>query len=770
MVVIIPNKRLEFDNLCYEFPYRLDDFQMNGIYGFENSNHILITAHTSAGKSTLAEYAIAKSLQLNKKVIYTSPIKTLSNQKYFDFKNRFDDIGILTGDIKLNPESKCLIMTTEILRNKIDTENDSFEDVHCVIFDEVHYFNDPDRGFVWEESITKLPDNILIIMLSATIDKSEQFAQWVSNIKNRDVYLIGTKYRPVPLKHYIFKDDNIHHIYSEHSGVNNQNLELGLKEDNIKPITLLNKISNFLKNKSLFPAIVFTFSRKKCERYALMLKKGESLLTVEEQKELKVILYKIFATNLNIYKDIPSTLNIIELLYHGVAYHHSGLIPIQKEIIEILFQKGFVKILFATETFAVGVNMPTKSVIFTELSKFDGLSDYPRLLRSDEYLQMSGRAGRRGKDKEGYVIYCPLNKKESKCELISLLKGKPAELVSQYKQNSNVIIRLMNNNTSVLDFYKKSMFGNEINEVKEQLNKEIFDLQSKRKSNDYDGLSEEEKLIVQDYDKLSGKISKLNSNKKKKVLREIEELKKNFSKKIKEFIKIKDENREYNCSINELLTKKKEINNHLNEQINNNNRLYYDLGLINKNNNEINLTSYGKIVANLTNCSEILLGWLISERFFDELDQFSMIYVIALLITDKKDEEDINIEFIGKNNEKILDNVQKEYKFIEDVYNQYNLESEIVLSKKFIKSINMWMNDTDIIQILKEYDNYDGDFIKNIYKIRDICMEIIKIGEIFQIGNLIEKSNKILDCIVKGILEFNSLYIHHYDLVKSLIN
>ena len=122
MVVITPNKRLEFDNLCYNFPYRLDDFQMNGIYGFENNSHILITAHTSAGKSTLAEYAIAKSLQLNKKVIYTSPIKTLSNQKYFDFKNRFDDIGILTGDIKLNPESKCLIMTTEILRNKIDTE------------------------------------------------------------------------------------------------------------------------------------------------------------------------------------------------------------------------------------------------------------------------------------------------------------------------------------------------------------------------------------------------------------------------------------------------------------------------------------------------------------------------------------------------------------------------------------------------------------------------------------------------------------------------
>ena len=415
MLVIIPNKRLEYNNLCYEFPYRLDDFQMNGIYAFENNNNILITAHTSADKSTLAEYGIAKSLSLNKKVIYTSPIKTLSNRKYFDFKKRFGDIGIITGDIKLNPDANCLIMTTEILRNKLGQNDDYFDDVHCIIFDEVHYLNDPDRGFVWEESITKLNKDINLIMLSATIDKAEEFAQWIAEIKEKDIYLIGTKFRPVPLVHYVYEDNKLLNIYSEKSGINMKHLDKSIEhyKTYFKPTTLVKNISNYLFKKQLYPSIFFSFSRKKCETYANMVKNGEGYLSFEEKKEVKLIIYKIFSTNLNYYKDLPSTMSIMELVNNGIAYHHSGLLPVQKEIIEILFQKGYIKFLFATETFSVGVNMPTKSVVFTELSKYDGISNH-RILRSDEYMQMSGRAGRRGKDEEGYVIYCPLGKIEQK--------------------------------------------------------------------------------------------------------------------------------------------------------------------------------------------------------------------------------------------------------------------------------------------------------------------------------------------------------------------
>jgi superfamily II RNA helicase len=169
------------------FPYELDIFQKNAINSIEEGNHVLVTAHTSAGKSTVAQYAISKALQDGKKVVYTSPIKTLSNQKYFDFKQEYDSVGILTGDIKQNPDADCIVMTTEILRNMLFRGNDFISELEYVIFDEVHYINDRDRGHVWEETIVMLPKHIKIIMLSATIQNSESFAEWISVIKEHNV-------------------------------------------------------------------------------------------------------------------------------------------------------------------------------------------------------------------------------------------------------------------------------------------------------------------------------------------------------------------------------------------------------------------------------------------------------------------------------------------------------------------------------------------------------------------------------------------------------
>ena len=480
MSLIIPDKRLDTEINCIKFPYRLDDFQINGIHGINNDANILITAHTSAGKSTLAEYAVAKSLSLNKKVIYTSPIKTLSNQKYYDFKKTIDNIGIITGDIKLNPEADCLIMTTEILRNKLDSDDPIFDDLHCVIFDEVHYFNDPDRGFVWEECLAKLPKNIILVMLSATIDKAEEFGKWICDLKEKDTYLIGTLFRPVPLTHYLYTDDHLLETYSS-SNLNKVNLDKAYafykskEKQSHKANTKgkLESISKYLNKRNLFPSIFFSFSRKKCNEYCSFLRSGSGFLTPDEKNEINKYLQQIFSTNLKIYKDLPSTVEIIECIKYGVAVHHSGLLPVQKEIIEILFLRGLIKILFATETFAVGVNMPTKTVVFTELSKYDGISEFPRVLRSDEFLQMSGRAGRRGKDDKGYVVYFPLKKIEDKSDIVRLYKGKPRKLVSQYNEKNNLLIRLMNNKKNIKDFYLSTMFGNEIKKTTIEIDDEI---------------------------------------------------------------------------------------------------------------------------------------------------------------------------------------------------------------------------------------------------------------------------------------------------------
>ena len=193
------------------FPYQLDPFQQQAIEAIEGDGNVLVTAHTSAGKSTVAEYAIAKCALLNQKVIYTSPIKTLSNQKFADFRQKADrmnltpeDIGIMTGDVKLNPDAQCVIMTTEILRNMLYQGHPMISEIKMVIFDEVHYINDRDRGKVWEESIIMLPAEINLIMLSATIAGADRFAKWIESIKGKTTRLVSTLYRPVPLHHYIY--------------------------------------------------------------------------------------------------------------------------------------------------------------------------------------------------------------------------------------------------------------------------------------------------------------------------------------------------------------------------------------------------------------------------------------------------------------------------------------------------------------------------------------------------------------------------------------
>jgi len=778
MVVIIPKERLKVDNLCTTFPYKLDDFQMNGIYGFEKGCHVLVTAHTSAGKSTLAEYGIAKCIQNGQRAIYTSPIKTLSNQKYSDMKNRFDSVGILTGDIKLNPDADCIIMTTEILRNKLDNESEFFDNVGCVIFDEIHYFNDPERGFVWEESITKMPKDILMIMLSATISHADEFANWITETKERDIYLVSTDYRPVPLNHFIYYNDNINPIMSA-SKINQHSIDEAIHfydKKNRKQTNggnLLNNLVKFLKKDSFFPSIFFSFSRKKCEQYASQI--GESMLSDVEQKEVKTIIYKIFASNLKIYKELVSTIEIIELLKKGVAYHHSGLLPVQKEIIEILFGKGLIKCLFATETFAVGVNMPAKSVIFTELSKFDGRSDHPRILRPDEYLQMSGRAGRRGKDKKGYVIVCPLKRLESKYEIIGLLTGKPLRLVSQFNPANNSLLRIINNKANMKDFLTSSLFGQEIEKIKKDILDELEKIKPEEGEDDkYEKyVMSNEKEKVDKYLELESEVCNSFYSKKQiqKIKKEMYDLKSNFNKNMEIYLEYLYKNQDRNHHHKYLQESYDKCGEDISNIIQLSQNLYTDLELLNKDDDgNYQLSIYGKIVSQLTNCNEILLGKLICENIFDKLDENEIGIILSLFVDERQEDyfEEEYINFLPQNMKKIIDSIYVENKNIIEIFEKYELNHNEKLTVKFVQPMKMWLENEEIGKIIATYGNYDGNFVKNIYKIRDICHELNGVCETFQLGGLINKINKLEEMCIKGITEFNSLYIHHYQLVQSL--
>jgi superfamily II RNA helicase len=772
MSLIIPDKRNEV-KFTHQFPYHLDEFQMNGCWGIETNKNVLITAHTSSGKTTIAEYTIALAVHLGKKVIYTSPIKTLSNQKFFDFKKTFAnyEIGILTGDIKLNPEADILIMTTEILRNKLDYEQDSFADIHSIIFDEVHYFNDPERGFVWEECITKLPKHILLVMLSATIDKANEFGEWVARCRERDTLLIGTMWRPVPLHHYIYTNNEIKLIRHHRDGVFAKNIDECYCYYDKQSITTnrLISLTEFLRKKDLFPSICFSFSRKKCFDYCLMMKRINSLLTPEETKEMRLIVHKIFSTNLAYYRDIPSTIQLLEMLEYGTSIHHSGLLPIQKELIEVLFSRGLIKFLFATETFAVGVNMPTRSVIFTELSKHDGKG--ARILRYDEFMQMSGRAGRRGKDPEGYVIYCPLRAIEPKHEIFSLLKGKSLKLVSQYNESANTFLRLLNTTTydEIGAFYKRTLYGLEQTMGVAYYEREYAELEEALRMIPEVELTADEKEVVRVYMKIKPDIENARGNAKQKLQKQFDEISGKMNQATSDYIqndlhrkhlmaemKKVDENIEYSRNAIEInLEKIRDFN--------------VELGLITQ---APVITPYGKIVASLSNCCEVVLGKLIQDRFFDGLDWKTIGVVFACFSEDGPDGEDNIWEKTRAQLDEgaivALDSVWYTYGNIMETYYKYEMEHRLNISFGFVIPFIKWIEKEPLIEVLRVYNNFDGNFVKSIFKIRDICNEVLKVCVNFNLGELQEKINILLENLIYGIGCFNSLYIHHYELIEKL--
>lgn len=435
-------------NPAMTYPFELDVFQKQAILLLEERKHVFVAAHTSAGKTVVAEYAIALSQNHMTKTIYTSPIKALSNQKYRDFKEKFKDVGLITGDLQIEPTASCLIMTTEILRSMLYCGSDSTRDLEYVIFDEVHYINNADRGHVWEEVLILLPEHVNIIMLSATVPNTLEFANWVGHTKKRKVYVISTLKRPVPLMHHLYtgcggKSKNDIFVIVNEKGeflTENYRMAVAKKEANAKggnkgppnpkqDQTLWVGLVDYLKRNDKLPVVAFTLSRNRCDRNAIALQSCD-LNTGKEKSLVRSFFQQCLQKLKPPDRILPQVTSMQSSLERGIGIHHSGILPILKEIVEMLFQRGLVKLLFATETFAMGVNMPARTVIFDSHIKFDG--NEQRMLEPAEYIQMAGRAGRRGHDANGTVILLCKNKIPSDIELRSLILGRPMRLESRF--------------------------------------------------------------------------------------------------------------------------------------------------------------------------------------------------------------------------------------------------------------------------------------------------------------------------------------------------
>ena len=483
--VALPDGKVSIDSPVFpaepliQYPFELDEFQKDAIACVHNRESVLVSAHTSAGKTAIALYAIKAALSQGSRVVYTSPIKALSNQKYRELKEEFGDVGLITGDVTTNASASCLVMTTEILRMMLYRASPLVREISWVIYDEIHYMKDVERGVVWEESIVLLPHDVRFVFLSATIPNAREFSEWIAHIHNQPCHVVYTEYRPVPLEFMLappgkdptvvvgrdgeWHDEAFGYAFADNdtgpTETGTKRLYHGIAVQQMKGQKRLTRFQKAEKRtmdkeeqgkltrdvavrlieKDLGPMIIFCFGRRECSELAEMFG-ARSFVSQDDAEKIDHMVDLAIEKLSDADKELPQIAQLRDALKRGIGIHHGGLIPLMKELIEVLFQHGYVRILIATETFAMGLNMPARTVLFHSLLKFDGVER--RLLMGSEFIQMSGRAGRRNNDTFGAVVITT-SKEVDETEVKSLLKGEAQPLNSEFHITYHMILSLL---------------------------------------------------------------------------------------------------------------------------------------------------------------------------------------------------------------------------------------------------------------------------------------------------------------------------------------
>ncbi len=454
------------------YPFALDEFQSRAIDALAAGESVLVAAPTGSGKTVVAEYAVDRALGLGGKCFYTTPLKALSNQKFGDFVARLgaSKVGLLTGDNSINGEAPVVVMTTEVLRNMLYERSDTLNGLQTVVMDEVHYLQDPYRGAVWEEVLIHLPLSISVVCLSATISNAEEFGEWIGTLRGPTRVVIEER-RPVPLEHHYLVGRDLHPMHVEQDGQPIPNpYVVSLDRAEVRYKTYYRRgsgtaqhhriprpreghrrvfvprredVAEILSTEGLLPAIYFVFSRAGCDRSVEWLMGSGIRLTTRDE----AVRIRDFAEMRVAWMDDEDlkTLGFYEFqeaLAAGIAAHHAGMLPVFKETVEELFEAGLVKIVFATETLSLGINMPAKSVVIEDLWKFQG--ERHELLTPGEYTQLTGRAGRRGIDELGHAVVV-FQRQVAFERVASLASTRSYELTSSFRPSYNMAVNLVRN-------------------------------------------------------------------------------------------------------------------------------------------------------------------------------------------------------------------------------------------------------------------------------------------------------------------------------------
>jgi superfamily II RNA helicase len=751
--------------VAHPFKFKLDPFQEKAIEYISKDENVLITAKTGSGKTLVGEFQIWQSLNKGKRVFYTTPIKSLSNQKFHDLKQIYGDrVGIMTGDIKFCPHADIVIMTTEILRNLLYKQGTSTEHIgitaelslanlDAVVFDEVHYINDPGRGSVWEECLVLLPPEINLVLLSATLDSPEPFVNWLTTIKQKPCHLISTQYRIVPLVHMtedneVIMDakDNFHFekyktwfrkYYAQQDELRKHKERVKSREEG-QVIEKDVRVGSFIDrmNKLILkldkPALFFVFSRKMCEEYAS--KVSADLLTSSETADVKHIV-KFHLHKYTELQHIAGFHKLNSLLEKGVAFHHSGMLPILKEIVEVLFDKGFIKILFATETFAVGINMPTKTVVFTSYRKYDDLTENMRMLRTSEYIQMAGRAGRRGKDDKGIVIYLPIREPEDPQLIKDMMTGKQATVQSQMKFDYAYILATIGSGKSVQEkTYWATQTVNELAEIEKErllIQKElstydevimdVCEIRHEIQQNIKNSTNAERRTYQQYLAKWDNSHMGPKWEKAKKDYVQYNLLKDKLLKLIREMVDIQK-------YLEDIETRKSFLfkNGYLDGDV---------------------LTPKGIFASEVHEAHPLLLTELYTHKWLDSESSNTIVKTLSCFLDEPTTEEHIPAT-------KHIDGLRK--------YGQQMEKSEILKSDWKVTDywhdvVGEWLDGNDFV--CEKFGVEHGNFVRAMLKLANIVREWVSISTIDQNTTMIEKMIGIEQKLVRGFVIPDSLYL-----------
>lgn len=742
----------------FGFPFELDDFQKEACKCIENKESVVVCAPTGAGKTVIAEFAIQCALKNDERIFYTTPLKALSNQKFNDFSQKYgaDKVGLLTGDSSFNRNAQIVVMTTEVFRNMLYCTNfgsisDNMQKVRYVVLDEVHYMNDEQRGTVWEESIIYCPTDVQIIALSATVANADKLTEWINTVHSK-TKLINTDFRPVPLRYYYFDSSQPNTILPLLSpgGLLNKKIRPEKKEFRRGPRGRAQQKSHVkdvvrnLYEKDMLPAIYFTFSRKKCDE---QMEKCASLclVTKQEQEEIKRIIDEYIAENPYLYKN-----KHIEFLLQGVASHHAGLLPSWKVLVEKLFQKGLIKVVFATETLAAGINMPARSTVISSISK--RTDDGHRMLTASEFLQMSGRAGRRGMDEVGYVtiVGTPFQSPQEVADLV-LSDANPLE--SRFAPSYSMVLNLLqrftldeakelilksfgyfSSNSRLIGLTTQQELNNEkIKEVSE------FRCWCKLTNKDLQEYNKVRNIYVQ-----NRQIAKTIRKQEKGKHRPLPPEAIAFEQTVKEQL---NKMHSFNCDTCklykkhmkslDLLERYQKRGEQLAKEIDNQRDIFWNKFLSHR--NVLSIYGYlqddfptdkGKTASQIRSENELFLAEIIFSGVLDNLTPAELASVICAITTEDMRADMYSQLPLSQKVRKTLNKIKDIRRKLERVQNENNVDDCMYINSFYCALIEMWANGAEWDEIINQVEMGEGDIVRCFKRVVDVLRQLTTIENV----------------------------------------